>query len=90
MFPDNTVFILNALAAAVLPMQGVWNCTIYVATSWPQCKEAYRQVGFNKVFGCIGSRCRRVVKLHRWPYSNKSANSSQTGEKGAGENVVKS
>lgn len=91
--PDNTVFILNALAAAVLPMQGFWNCTIYIATSWPQCKDAYRQIGLNKLLGCIGSRCRRVAKFRRWPGAAGSANSSQTGEKGAGkddENIAQS
>ena len=60
-YPDKPVFILSALAAAVLPMQGFWNCTIYIATSWPQCKDAYRQIGLDKLFRC--AQVKRVLKV---------------------------
>ncbi|KAK8191160.1 uncharacterized protein BKA78DRAFT_313546 [Phyllosticta capitalensis] len=42
--PNQTNFGLNLIAAIVLPMQGFCNLTIYIATSWNQCKAAFVQV----------------------------------------------
>ena len=84
-FPKNTVFILNALAAAVLPMQGFWNCAIYIATSWPQCKDAYRQVGLDKLIGRVGAGFGRLMRTPRWPGMAPSASNSEAEHKGAEE-----
>ncbi|KAK7556679.1 hypothetical protein IWX50DRAFT_653213 [Phyllosticta citricarpa] len=42
--PTKPNFALNAIAAAVLPLQGFWNFMMYIATSRNQCKEAYVEV----------------------------------------------
>ncbi|KAJ9651522.1 hypothetical protein H2201_009272 [Coniosporium apollinis] len=42
------LFALNIIAAAVLPLQGFWNAMIYIATSWAQCKAAWRQIAGRK------------------------------------------
>ncbi|KAF4541843.1 G-protein coupled receptor [Lasiodiplodia theobromae] len=44
--PDNPNFALNVVAAFVLPLQGFWNCTIYVSTSWSQTKDAFADVHY--------------------------------------------
>lgn len=42
--PTEVNYALNVTAAFVLPMQGFWNFTIYVSTSWSQCKDAWEDV----------------------------------------------
>ncbi|KAL1629278.1 hypothetical protein SLS56_005382 [Neofusicoccum ribis] len=42
--PNETNFALSVVAAFVLPMQGFWNFSIYVSTSWSQCKDAWKEV----------------------------------------------
>ncbi|EOD52424.1 putative g-protein coupled receptor protein [Neofusicoccum parvum UCRNP2] len=41
--PNETNFALSVVAAFVLPMQGFWNFSIYVSTSWSQCKDAWKE-----------------------------------------------
>ncbi|KAF2022185.1 family A G protein-coupled receptor-like protein [Aaosphaeria arxii CBS 175.79] len=40
---DNPIFGLNLASALVLPLQGFWNAVIYMSTTWPECKRAYRE-----------------------------------------------
>ncbi|KAK2758066.1 hypothetical protein FQN54_004473 [Arachnomyces sp. PD_36] len=49
--PDANSFPLNYFSSFVLPLQGFWNCIIYIAFSFPACKEL-----FFRAFPCIGRR----------------------------------
>lgn len=40
-YPDAFVFGLNYASSFVLPLQGFWNCLIYVSISWPACKSLW-------------------------------------------------
>jgi len=42
--PEGVNFGLSVIAAAVLPMQGIWNAVIYAATSWRQLKTAFKEI----------------------------------------------
>ncbi|KAF2461523.1 hypothetical protein BDY21DRAFT_398104 [Lineolata rhizophorae] len=42
--PEDPQIPLQIAAACVLPMQGFWNTVIYLTTSWPQCKSAWREL----------------------------------------------
>jgi hypothetical protein len=33
--PETPSFVLNVAAAIVLPLQGLWNCVIYLIVNWP-------------------------------------------------------
>ena len=43
--PGVANFGLNLGAALVLPAQGFWNCLIYVVTTFPACKQWFRDIG---------------------------------------------
>ncbi|KAL2353604.1 hypothetical protein BJ546DRAFT_845762 [Cryomyces antarcticus] len=49
--PDQALFRLNLVAAAVLPTQGFWNFLIYVCTSSKQCQSAWRSMKWNTYVG---------------------------------------
>ena len=36
---------LEYASAFVLPLQGLWNCLIYIVTSWTGCKNYFRELG---------------------------------------------
>ena len=36
---------LEYASAFVLPLQGLWNCVIYIVTSWTGCKNYFREIG---------------------------------------------
>lgn len=36
---------LEYASAFVLPLQGLWNCIIYIVTSWTGCKNYFRELG---------------------------------------------
>lgn len=40
---DRPIFALNLASALVLPLQGFWNSMIYMSTTWPECKRAWRE-----------------------------------------------
>ncbi|KAJ5619528.1 hypothetical protein N7510_003512 [Penicillium lagena] len=40
-YPEAFVFGLNYASSFVLPLQGFWNCLIYVSISWPACKSLW-------------------------------------------------
>jgi hypothetical protein len=46
----NPIFGLNLASALVLPTQGLWNCMIYVLTSWTQLKQSFRESRLFKWF----------------------------------------
>ncbi|KAH7049260.1 hypothetical protein B0J12DRAFT_754333, partial [Macrophomina phaseolina] len=48
--PTEVNYALNVTAAFVLPTQGFWNFTIYVSTSWSQCRDAWEDV--REFFSC--------------------------------------
>lgn len=43
-FPDKVSFGLSFASGLVLPLQGLWNTVIYVATSLPACKALFRRL----------------------------------------------
>lgn len=53
--PDNPNYGLNIVSALVLPMQGVWNATIYASNTWSECKRAYETI-ISKFTGATLSR----------------------------------
>lgn len=36
---------LEYASSTVLPLQGLWNCIIYIVTSWTGCKNYFRELG---------------------------------------------
>lgn len=36
---------LEYASSTVLPLQGLWNCLIYIVTSWTGCKNYFRELG---------------------------------------------
>lgn len=36
---------LEFASSTVLPLQGLWNCIIYIVTSWTGCKNYFRELG---------------------------------------------
>ena len=43
---DGTALVgLEYASAFVLPLQGLWNCIIYIVTSWTGCKNYFREIG---------------------------------------------
>ena len=45
-FNNNQALVaFEYLAAFVLPLQGFWNCLIYITTSWTGCKTYFRELG---------------------------------------------
>lgn len=41
----NAIVGLEYTSAFVLPLQGLWNCIIYIVTSWTGCKNYFRELG---------------------------------------------
>jgi hypothetical protein len=42
--PDSVSFPLNYVSALVLPLQGFWNCCVYITISRPACKALVRRL----------------------------------------------
>ncbi|KAI9695156.1 MAG: hypothetical protein M1820_008862 [Bogoriella megaspora] len=42
--PTEENFSLSFIAAMVLPMQGFWNCLVFVGTSWPELRREFRKL----------------------------------------------
>jgi hypothetical protein len=43
-YPDSVSFPLNYVSALVLPLQGFWNCCIYITISRPACRELFYRI----------------------------------------------
>lgn len=41
----NVIVGLEYASSFVLPLQGLWNCIIYIVTSWTGCKNYFRELG---------------------------------------------
>lgn len=49
--PNQPSFVLNFLAAGVLPMQGFWNAAVFLGTSWQEIKRGFAELGESKAKG---------------------------------------
>ena len=47
-YPEKQSFVLNLLAAAVLPMQGAWNAAVFLGTSLQEIKRGFAELGEGK------------------------------------------
>ncbi|KAI9663925.1 MAG: hypothetical protein M1821_007416 [Bathelium mastoideum] len=53
--PEKMSFVLNFLAAGVLPMQGFWNASVFLGTSWTEIKKGFAELGQKRDKGRNGS-----------------------------------
>ena len=42
--PGGFNYGMQVVTALVLPLQGFWNCVIYIATSLPACKALFKHI----------------------------------------------
>ncbi|KAF2276008.1 family A G protein-coupled receptor-like protein [Westerdykella ornata] len=65
--PAHPRFGLTLASALVLPLQGFWNAMVYVSTTWPECKRAWRDL-YGRITGRKPSAARSDIgrnDLHR-------------------------
>lgn len=84
--PNVGHFGLNFGAVLVLPAQGFWNGLIYVVTTFPACKEWFRDIGeqLNKPLAWFRGNC---LPRGRWVWGWGSRGRGWPGKEGVAHSL---